>query len=403
LAWFHGTVALTYIVEAFFSALVGYLCWRVQRGEARFVLPAAVILGIASGFRPSSILFLGPLLLFSMRAVSRKLFAGGILVLALTVLAWFIPMIRISGAGPYFSSLASLWFTVPAKGTVFNSPVLNSISRGLVITGIYFLFFGCTALLPLLGARGAQTENRRKTIFTRFWIAPGLLFFTFVYLKFVNSGYLLILAPPLCAWMGLWAANCYASLRSPKVLKMSVVGGCAAMNTAIFLFAPVYCSYGEVRRFETELSQVIAVLPHIAPAEETMIVGMDSHFLGYRHAGYYLPGYLTVEFPEVQLRSGRRIFAMQDRDTRLESRPNVPSVRNFVIFPLPLGDKEYSDYMAQVCKRFPPGSLHSIIRGGHEFEIGPVEDLPYLFPASALVPRARSTESDSTHSTVAHK
>ena len=26
LAWFHGTVALTYSVEAFFSALTGYLC-----------------------------------------------------------------------------------------------------------------------------------------------------------------------------------------------------------------------------------------------------------------------------------------------------------------------------------------------------------------------------------------
>jgi hypothetical protein len=32
LAWFHGTVALTYIVEAFFPALVGYLCWRIECG-----------------------------------------------------------------------------------------------------------------------------------------------------------------------------------------------------------------------------------------------------------------------------------------------------------------------------------------------------------------------------------
>src|SRR5690349_21347253 len=29
LCWFHGIVALTYIVEAFFSGLIGYLCWRV--------------------------------------------------------------------------------------------------------------------------------------------------------------------------------------------------------------------------------------------------------------------------------------------------------------------------------------------------------------------------------------
>jgi 4-amino-4-deoxy-L-arabinose transferase-like glycosyltransferase len=42
LAWFHGTVALTYIVEAFFSALTGYLCWRIYCGAARFILPGAL-------------------------------------------------------------------------------------------------------------------------------------------------------------------------------------------------------------------------------------------------------------------------------------------------------------------------------------------------------------------------
>jgi hypothetical protein len=44
LAWFHGTVALTYIVEAFFSALVSYLCWRVFSGAEQFAIPAAVAL-----------------------------------------------------------------------------------------------------------------------------------------------------------------------------------------------------------------------------------------------------------------------------------------------------------------------------------------------------------------------
>src|SRR5271157_5580262 len=64
LAWFHCTVALTYIVEAFFSALIGYLCWRIYGGAARFILPGAMAVGIAAGFRPSSLLLLAPLLLF---------------------------------------------------------------------------------------------------------------------------------------------------------------------------------------------------------------------------------------------------------------------------------------------------------------------------------------------------
>src|ERR1051326_1835356 len=58
LAWFHGIVALTYIVEAFFSALIGYCCWRACRGEARFALLASVIFALAAGFRPSTALLL---------------------------------------------------------------------------------------------------------------------------------------------------------------------------------------------------------------------------------------------------------------------------------------------------------------------------------------------------------
>ena len=66
LTWFHGTVALTYIVEAFFSGLIGYLCWRIDRGRAGFILPAAVALGLSAGVRPSSLVFLAPLFLFSL-------------------------------------------------------------------------------------------------------------------------------------------------------------------------------------------------------------------------------------------------------------------------------------------------------------------------------------------------
>ena len=114
-----------------------------------------------------------------------------------------------------------------------------------------------------------------------------------------------------------------------------------------------------------------------------MIVGFDSHFLGYRHAGYYLPDYLTVQFPEVQLSLGRRAFAMQHRNTWLESDIPTASIHNFVIFPLPAGESEYSDYMALVRKRFPAGELRTMVRGGHEFAIGPIADLRVLFPTSA--------------------
>jgi hypothetical protein len=75
---------------------------------------------------------------------------------------------------------------------------------------------------------------------------------------------------------------------------------------------------------------------------------------------------------------------MKDRSTRLESALPTAGIQDFVIFPLPLGDSEYSNYMALVRKRFPPGELRTIVRGGHEFAIGPVADLRFLFPVPAL-------------------
>lgn len=382
LAWFHGTVALTYIVEAFFSALAGYLCWRIYNGAARFILPGAMVVGMAAGFRQSSLLLLGPLLLFSFRGASRKQAAGGVGALVLTLLAWFLPMLRISGGTAYLSSLASLWLAVPSRGMLSNSPVWNSLARAGAIASLYFLCFGCAAILPFWRRRDSPAGGS-KTLFTWIWIAPGLLFFTFVYLKFVNAGYLLALAPPVCAWMGLWASTWYANPRLSKTLKLLTIAGCAAANTLIFLYAPLYCSYGAVRRFERELENVVECLPQIASPRDTLIVGFDSHFLGYRHAGYYLPDYLTVQFPEVPLASGTRVFAMQHRDTRLESALPVASLRNFVIFPLPLGDREYSEYVALVRRRFPPGALRTVVCGGHEFAIGPVADLRFLFPVAA--------------------
>jgi len=393
LAWFHGTVALTYAVEAFFSVLAGYLCWRICCAEGRFVVPGAVVVGLAAGFRPSSLLLLGPLLFFSFCSVNRRQAAGGVAALALTLPAWLIPLIRTTGGGAYISSFVSLWLTVPSRGTVFNSSPLNSFARACVIAGIYLLCFGCAAILPVLGSGGRYTvdscgTDRRKVIFTRVWMAPGLLFFTFVYLKFVNSGYLLALAPPVCAWMGLWASVWYGGLRWSRALKMLLIAGCAAANTAIFIFLPVYCSYGAERRFEREIASINGALRQIASPRDAVIVGFDSHFLGYRHAGYYLPGYLTVQFPEVRLISGTRVFTMQHRETRVQAILPATSAHEFVMFPLPLGDKEYSDYLASVRKRFPPGDLRTVVGGGHEFTLGPIGDLRYLFPDACKQPDA---------------
>src|SRR5438270_3822741 len=178
LAWFHGIVALTYIVEAFFSGLLGFLCWRIESGRAGFILPASIALGISAGIRPSSLVFLAPLFLFSLRSATPKQRWRGLAALVLTLTAWFVPMIAASGGlNAYFGALASLWRMVPSKGTVFNSSPANSIARAFIILFIYGLTFGAASLAPLSALASTTPADPRKKKFTFVWIGPALCFF----------------------------------------------------------------------------------------------------------------------------------------------------------------------------------------------------------------------------------
>ena len=164
LGWFHGIVALTYAVEAFFSALLGYLCWKISSGS-RFIWFAAIALGISAGVRPSSLLFLGPLFLFSLRRARPKMIVGGAAVLGATILAWFLPRIAASGGfARYFGALLSLWQAVPSKDAVWNSSPATSISRAATIVFIYCLTFGAASIAPLYWLLKPMAVDRAKKL-----------------------------------------------------------------------------------------------------------------------------------------------------------------------------------------------------------------------------------------------
>lgn len=104
--------------------------------------------------------------------------------------------------------------------------------------------------------------------------------------------------PPVCIWLGLWVSEWYrdSALTKPVVLWIG-----AGANVLIFLFSPFYCSYRSVRGFEARMREVREALPLAGAPGDVLIVSFDSHFLGFRHAGYYFPGYLTLEYPEAHL------------------------------------------------------------------------------------------------------
>src|SRR5258706_7076712 len=335
LCWFHGTVALTYIVEAFFSALIGWNCWKASKGSgsSRQAILGALLIGIAAGFRPSSALFLLPLWLFSTSSLSWRRRTQGIAAMIITGLAWFIPMlVQAGGAIRYFRSLSDLWSIVPGAASVLSSSPLLSLARGVTILFILALCFGLFSGLWLLRARTPLPPRQRA--FVWIWIAPALLFFALVFLKFVNSGYLLVITPPLFALLGKRAADL---IQGREMWSWKGIGAVAfaAGNLAIYLFAPLYCSYTEVRRGGRDLAAVCAQVRSQASPARSVIVGFDSHFQGYRHAAYYLPEYTVLQYPEVRYVSGTRLFVNSGRRTSVLPAMDPSSYQEVVLFPLP--------------------------------------------------------------------
>jgi len=112
---------------------------------------------------------------------------------------------------------------------------------------------------------------------------------------------------------------------------------------------------------------------------DTLVVAFDSHFLGYRHAGYYLPDYLVVQYPEVELNQGPRSFAMHGRETFLLEQLPLNKYRKFVLFPLP-GKQADESYLAMVKGLLPAQELETVRVGDQQFVVGSIALLPRLFP-----------------------
>ncbi len=370
LCWFHGTVALTYIVECFTSALVGHLCWQSYCGRKSFVVPSAVVLGLATGVRPSSFLMLAPLWAFSARKAGRRRLACGLLALALVIAAWLIPMLVASG-GParYWNAAQTLWSNAAGSQNDTNGIVAMSMARLVIIGLVFLLCLGAAAPFLLAGPR-LDSAAAGKKLFTWVWVLPGLAFFTLVFLLFVNSGYLLVISPPAFAWIGARAAAWCSDAR-----KAAIAVALAAANTAIYLWIPLYCSHRSVTKFEKELVGITSSIRKIARPRECVILGFDAHFLGFRHAAYYLPEFLTLVVPRP---ASRILFSAQYRSTSLVKQAPLDRFPKFLVFLHP-AKQQYQKYLDQLRPRLRDGALQKETIDGQEFLMGDSRDLAPLF------------------------
>jgi hypothetical protein len=332
--WFHGEIALSYGVEAFFSAAVGYLCWQIHERREYSGLPAALVVGMAGGFRQNTCLFLLPLWVLCVRRLGMRKALAGLALVAVLCGTWLAVTVAMTG-GPdaYRAAFTSLWNANTGHNSVFEAGWRNGwlFTTTLATFSLYSLglaVVGVLIPLYLMARRGEWKRiDREKALFFIAWMAPAYLFYQLVFIHPANPGYFLILLPPLVLLCARGITVTADALEAGSTTRFVALATAAVVtvNTAIFVGSESPVSARIIKRHDHDLAAIVGALGRVDPAT-TAILLRPSIFYGFRMIMYYLPQYhvYNVDGP-------REIFSGYQRRTLLSrTLPLTESLRNSV-------------------------------------------------------------------------
>ncbi len=199
LFWFYGSVGLTYAGEALAASTVAYLAYRTLRDGAGRASIAALALGLAGGIRQSILIVLFPLWLGATVLGTRRVSAvlRGAALLTAATLAWFLPMVWLTGGLGRYLAASRLLAESMVKPTTIGATTLDvtlAQTRYLlesVVVGLGPLALATLALPSYVRRRGWGTNEW----FLVAWVVPPALVYALVH--FGQAGYVLTFLPAL--------------------------------------------------------------------------------------------------------------------------------------------------------------------------------------------------------------
>ncbi|OGW42791.1 MAG: hypothetical protein A2Y66_02565 [Nitrospirae bacterium RBG_13_41_22] len=340
--WFHGEVALSYVLEAFFSTAVAFLCWRIYKGEHNYIWLSVIALGIAGGIRQNTIVFLLPLWLFSVKGVPIRKIIGSLALMGLVCLLWFIPMVWMTGGwNAYREAFRELWLfntghiSVFERGwesfKIFSSALLN-FTFCSIGAGIYVLSL---AAYSLIKHRRLKYLDRAKVYFFSFWVLPSVFFYLMVFNRPTNPGYVLIFLPALCILLVVSIGHLSSEFKNiiKKDIYIPVVTLVIVINLYVFFFSSNQASCREIKKHDYELSIILRNIKLHDPTKTVVFVQEPYTFYGFRQVMYYLPEFRIYQIDKAISSTGevRKTFWGLNRKTFLSDEIILPKSTEYFI------------------------------------------------------------------------
>ncbi len=352
-AWFHGEVALVYVVEAFLSTVTALLCWRILKGEEKYLWLSVVTLGVAGGIRQNTPVFLLPVWLYSVRNLPLRKIVASLGVLAVTCLLWFIPLLWMSGGwNAYRGAFRELWLFNTGGHSLLGGEWFTFIRFFFKL--VQFIVFGlgaalfpfCLVVYSLARRRKLKSLDSTKAFFFSLWVLPVIMFYLFVFLAIQNPGYILIFLPALfilASFSCILMANEFRERYRSKVF-WSIVAAVVVLNTAAFFLLHFPVSHRWIRTHDRDLSILLAEIKTFDPGETAVFVNNYIYY-SYRHIMYYLPEYqvFNVDWRVASTGEERKTFHGYHKKTYMSQGFPVPARIKLFIAPLSLDDNKYDE------------------------------------------------------------
>ena len=318
LFWFYGEIALPHSLDLLGVSVSVWLLYEIRQGRAERLPWAAIALGLSGGLRPQTLVFLAPLILFSVWRAPRKRLGLAMLLLGAVCLAWLAPLlISVGGLGAYLQLMAAFSSAYQDSTSIFRGAGLWGLSRNAVKLAQYAAYAWGAGLIPIglwlvsrfrprqygqnrrsapSGLRTWFGPSRERFWFIVIWGAPALGFYTLIHmgqqgLVFVFLPALLLMSAEACVEVSRRLGR-----RALHVIVMSMV----ALNALVFVFAPEFpmgsdsvklLTRATIERQDRDMqARVDAIRTTYAPNQAILIAAQ------WRHVEYYLPEFKTIRF-----------------------------------------------------------------------------------------------------------